>query len=411
MIPAGALLTTITNSDVENNSMGQINERRLFAASCIALVLTAMTFAIRARLETVFGPAGVGLTLEQIGYAFMPAFWGFTLAMIVGGPIVDYLGIKKGMWIAFVLHATGIVATFVATDLTSLFLATVFMGLGNGMIEAVCNPLVASMYPQQKTKMLNRFHLWWPAGIVIGSILGYLLMDIAGLGWQILVATLFIPLVIYGNLVRGQSFPLTERVEMGVSTADALKSLITPLYLFIGACMMMSAATELVTTQRIESLLAATGVNALLVLAFINGIMIVGRAFAGPIQAKTSTVGMLWFSAIFSFVGMQLLAGASGSFIFVAAAIFALGITLFWPTTLAFVSENLPQSGAFGLSIMGGLGTLSVSVIMPIMGRVLDNAVGTEAIRTLSMLPAILIVLYGGLFLLRRSKAKAAPIR
>ena len=381
--------------------MGQINERRLFAASCIALVLTAMTFAIRARLETVFGPAGVGLTLEQIGYAFMPAFWGFTLAMIVGGPIVDYLGMKKGMWIAFVLHAAGIIATLVATDLTSLFFATVLMGLGNGMVEAVCNPLVASMYPQQKTKMLNRFHLWWPAGIVIGSILGYLLMDVAGLGWQTIVATLFIPLALYGYLFRGQSFPLTERVEMGVSTADALKSMLTPLYLFIGACMMLSAATELGTTQRIESVLASTGVNALLVLAFINGIMIVGRAYAGPIQAKIGTVGMLWFSAIVSFIGLQILAGASGSFVFVAAAIFAVGITFFWPTTLAFVSENLPQSGAFGLSIMGGLGALSGSIILPIMGRILDNAVGTEAIRTMSILPGILIVLYGGLFFLR----------
>lgn len=388
--------------------MNEIHERRLFAASCIALVLTAMTFAIRARLETVFGPAGVGLTLEQIGYAFMPAFWGFTLAMIVGGPIVDFLGMKKGMWIAFVLHAAGIVATLVATDLTSLFAATILMGLGNGMVEAVCNPLVASMYPQQKTKMLNRFHLWWPSGIVIGSIAGYLLMDIAGLSWQVLVATLFIPLVIYGWLFRGQSFPLTERVEMGVSTSDALKSLISPLYLFVGICMMMSAATELGTTQRIESLLAATGVNALLVLAFINGIMIVGRAFAGPIQAKISTAGMLWFSAIFSFIGMQLLTGATGSFVFVAAAVFALGVTFFWPTTLAFVSENVPQSGAFGLSIMGGLGMLSVSVVLPVMGRVLDNAVGTEAIGTMSILPAILIVLYGGLFFLRRARSRAA---
>lgn len=388
--------------------MEQIDERRLFMASCIALVLTAMTFAIRARLETVFGPAGVGLTLEQIGYAFMPAFWGFTLAMIVGGPIVDYLGMKKGMWIAFVFHATGIVATLMASDLTSLFLATVFMGLGNGMVEAVCNPLVASMYPQQKTKMLNRFHLWWPSGIVIGSILGYLLMDVAALNWQVLVAMLFIPLVIYGYLFRGQSFPLTERVEMGVSTADALKSLVSPLYLFIGACMMMSAATELGTTQRIESLLSATGVNALLVLAFINGIMIIGRAFAGPIREKISTAGMLWFSAIFSFIGMQLLADASGAFIFVAAAVFALGVTFFWPTTLAFVSERLPQSGAFGLSIMGGLGMLSVSVVLPIMGRVLDNAVGTGAIRTMSILPAILIVLYGGLFFMLRARAKSA---
>jgi len=155
--------------------------------------------------------------------------------------------------------------------------------------------------------------------------------------------------------------------------------------------------------------LASTGVNALLVLAFINGIMIVGRAYAGPIQAKISTVGMLWFSAIVSFIGMQLLAGASGSFVFVAAAIFAVGITFFWPTTLAFVSENLPQSGAFGLSIMGGLGALSGSIILPIMGRMLDNAVGTEAIRTMSILPGILIVLYGGLLFLRRPKAKTAP--
>ena len=90
------------------------NQNRLFMASCISLLLTAMTFAIRARLETVFGPTGIGLTLEQIGYAFMPAFWGFTLAMILGGPLVDYIGLKKGMWAAFILHAVGICLTLFA---------------------------------------------------------------------------------------------------------------------------------------------------------------------------------------------------------------------------------------------------------------------------------------------------------
>ncbi len=388
--------------------MGQVHERRLFIASCVALVLTSMTFAIRARLETVFGPAGVGLTLEQIGYAFMPAFWGFTLAMIFGGSVVDHIGMRKGMWMAFILHGIGIVATLLANDLTTLFAATVFMGLGNGMVEAVCNPLIASMYPKEKTKMLNRFHLWFPGGIVIGSVAGYLLMDVLGLGWQLLVGTLFIPLVVYGYMFRGQEFPPTERVEMGVSTSDALKSLVSPLYLFIGLCMMMSAATELGTTQRIESLLAATGVNALLVLAFINGIMTIGRAFAGQVHQLISTTGMLWYSAIVSFIGLQLLAGASGSFVFVAAAIFALGVTFFWPTTLAFIAENKPESGAFGLSIMGGLGMLSVSIVLPIMGRMLDNAVGTEALRIMSILPGILIVLYGGLFLARRKQRQQA---
>ena len=382
--------------------MSPINKNRLFIASCTSLALTAMTFAIRARLETVFGPAGVGLTLEQIGYAFMPAFWGFTLAMIVGGPIVDYLGMKKVMWLAFILHAFGIIFTLAATDFSSLFAATILMGLGNGMVEAVCNPMVASMYPTQKTKMLNRFHLWWPAGIVIGSIIGYLIMDVGGLGWQVMVASLFIPLVVYGYLIIGQTFPLTERVEMGISTKAALKSLLTPLYLFIAVCMLLSATTELGTTQRIESLLRETGVNALLVLAFINGLMMIGRYFAGPISKKISTTGMLWFSALFSFIGLQLLANASGMFVFLAAGVFAIGITFFWPTTLAFISENIPESGAFGLSIMGGLGNLSVSIVLPVMGRFLDNSNGMQVIQTMSTLPAILFVFYGALYFYRK---------
>ena len=385
--------------------MAETNRSRLFAASCIALLLTAMTFAFRARLETVFGPEGAGLTLEQIGYAFMPAFWGFTIAMVLGGPIVDFLGMRKGMIFAFILHLAGIVATLFAVDFNSLFAATVLMGLGNGMVEAVCNPLVASSYPDQKVKMLNRFHLWWPAGIVTGSILGVVVMDVMGLNWQVMVGLLFVPLIAYGYLFMGQEFPVTERVEMGVSTGQALKTLVSPLYLFIGFCMMLSAATELGTTQRIESLLRETGVNALIVLAFINGIMMIGRAYAGPIGERLSTSGMLWFSAIFSFIGLWLLASASGYFVFVAAAVFAIGITFFWPTTLSFVSETMPQSGAFGLSIMGGLGMLSVSVILPIMGRVLDNAEGAEAIVKMSVLPAILIVLYGALFFARRGKA------
>jgi len=384
--------------------VAETNRKRLFAASCTALLVTAMTFAFRARLETVFGPDGAGLTLEQLGYAFMPAFWGFTIAMIIGGPIVDYLGMRKGMIFAFVLHVLGAIGTLMATGFESLFAATVLMGLGNGMVEAVCNPLVASSYPDQKVKMLNRFHLWWPAGIVTGSILGYLVMDVAGLGWQLMVGMLFIPIVVYGYLFLGQEFPVTERVEMGVSHSDSFKSLFRPLYLFIGVCMMLSAATELGTTQRIESLLVETGVNALLVLAFINAIMIVGRAYAGTIAGKIGTDGMLWFSAIFSFVGLWLLTTASGPFVFVAAAVFAVGITYFWPTTLSFISENMPESGAFGLSVMGGLGMLSVSVVLPIMGRIMDQSPGADAIRIMSSLPVILIVLYGGLYFLRRRK-------
>lgn len=387
--------------------MESINRNRLFLASCFALITTSMTFAFRARLETVFGPEGIGLTLEQIGWAFTPAFWGFTLAMMIGGPLVDSLGMKKITWLAFITHAVGIVATIFATTQMSLFVATLFIGIGNGMVEAALNPLVASMFPKEKTKMLNRFHVWFPGGIVIGSVLGYLMMDQLGLSWQVMVGTLFIPLAIYGFLFLGQKFPVTERVEMGISNSQMYSTLANPLFIFIAFCMLLTAGTELGTNQRIESLLKETGTNGLLVLAFINGIMALGRAFAGPVAHRLSISGMLLFSAIFSFLGLTLFTQVGGGMTFFAAAIFAVGITFFWPTMLSFVAEKLPQSGAIGLAVMGGLGMLSVSIILPVMGRIMDDATGMEAVKFMSILPAILIVLFGGLYYYMNKKEKS----
>ncbi|AKA35168.1 MFS transporter [Flagellimonas lutaonensis] len=384
--------------------MENINKNRLFIASCVALLVTAMTFAIRARLETVFGPEGVGLTLEQIGWAFTPAFWGFTLAMIIGGPLVDSLGIKKITWIAFITHAIGIVWTILARDQTSLFLATLFVGIGNGMVEASLNPMIASMYPKNKTKMLNRFHVWFPGGIVVGSIVGWFVMDVMGLSWQIMVGTLFIPLLVYGFMFFGQKFPVTERVKMGVSTGNMWKSVTKPLFLFMVLCMLLTAATELGTNQRIESLLKENVTAPLLVLAFINGIMATGRAFAGQVAHRLKPEGMLLFSAVFAFLGLWLLTLTSGSMTFLAAAIFAVGITFFWPTMLSFVAEYIPESGALGLSIMGGAGMLSVSIVLPIMGNILDNASANEALKIMSVLPAILIVLFIGLNVYMRKR-------
>ena len=389
--------------------MDNINKNRLFIASCIALIVTAMTFAIRARLETVFGPEGIGLTLEQIGYAFTPAFWGFTLAMIIGGPLVDSLGIKKITWIAFITHAIGIVLTLLATSMTSLFVATLFVGIGNGMVEAALNPMIASIYPDNKTKMLNRFHVWFPGGIVIGALVGYLVMDVMGLDWQIMVATLFIPLLIYGYLFFGQKFPVTERVQMGVSYGDMFKSVLKPLFIFMVLCMFLTAASELANTQRIESLLSTSIAKPLLVLAFINGIMAFGRAFAGQVIHKLKPAGMLLFSAIFTFVGLWLLSSATGAMVIVAAAIFAIGVTFFWPTMLGFVAEYLPETGALGLSIMGGAGMFSVSIVLPIMGNMLDNASPGEVLRIMSILPAILIVAFIGLnmYMKKRKSSEA----
>ncbi|SEP67836.1 Fucose permease [Hyunsoonleella jejuensis] len=390
--------------------MEHINKNRLFLASCLALITTAMTFAIRARLETVFGPEGVGLTLEQIGYAFAPAFFGFTIAMIIGGPLVDLLGIKKITWMAFITHAVGIVLTLLADSMTSLFIATLFIGIGNGFVEAALNPMVASMYPEEKTKMLNRFHVWFPGGIVIGALVGWLVMDVLGLSWQVMVGTLFIPLIIYGFLFFGQNIPVTERVQLGISNKKMFSSVLKPLFLFMVACMFLTAASELGTTQRIESLLKESVAKPLLVLAFINGIMALGRLFAGQVVHKLSPSGMLLYSAIFTFVGLWLLTISSGGMTFVAAAVFAIGVTFFWPTMLGFVAEYLPETGALGLSIMGGAGMFSVSIVLPIMGNLMDNASASEALRTMSILPAILIVAFLGLHIYMKKRYKPSEV-
>jgi len=386
--------------------MENINKNRLFLASCLALITTAMTFAIRARLETVFGPEGVGLTLEQLGYAFAPAFFGFTIAMIIGGPLVDLLGIKKITWLAFVTHAIGIVLTLMADSMTSLFIATLFVGIGNGFVEAALNPMIASMYPDEKTKMLNRFHVWFPGGIVIGALLGWLIMDVMGLSWQVMVATLFIPLIIYGIMFFGQKIPVTERVQLGISNKNMFLSVLKPLFLFMVFCMFLTAASELGTTQRIESLLKESVAAPLLVLAFINGIMALGRLFAGKVVHRLKPSGMLLYSAIFTFIGLWMLTVTSGGMTFVAAAVFAVGVTFFWPTMLGFVAEYLPETGALGLSIMGGAGMFSVSLVLPIMGNLMDNASAAEALRTMSILPAILIVAFLGLNIYMKKRSK-----
>ncbi len=377
---------------------------KLFSASCFALVTTAMTFAIRAKIEEVF-ISDFHLTNEQIGFAFGPAFWGFTLAMVIGGPLVDYFGMKKILNIAFIGHLLGIIITLAARDFWTLFVGTLFIGIGNGMVEAACNPLVAALFPNNKTKMLNRFHVWFPGGIVIGSVLGYLLMDVLGLNWMFLVGTLFIPLIIYAYMVYGKEFPATERVTMKVSNKDMFKACLSPLFIFMILCMFLTAATELGTGQRISSLLGESGIPPLLILAFINGLMVVGRYFAGEIVHRLNISLMLFLSAIFSFTGLILLSYTSGVLVFVSAAVFAIGICYFWPTMLSFVAEKIPQSGALGLSLMGGAGMLSVSVILPIMGSYMDtNTSGSETLRLMAILPAILIGAFGVLNIVLKKK-------
>lgn len=327
--------------------------------------------------------------------------------MIIGGALVDYFGMKRILWAAFFFHLAGITITMLAFDFWSLFFGSLAIGIGNGMVEAACNPLIATLYSDNKTKMLNKFHIWFPGGITIGSVLGYVLIEQAHLPWQLLVAVMFIPTILYGILLIGQSFPKTERVQMGISTKGMWKAIISPLFLFMAFCMILTASTEIGTNQRISTLLEETGVSAILVLAFINGIMAIGRGFAGSVVKKLKISGMLLFSAVFATIGLIWLSYSSGSSTFFAAGVFAIGVCYFWPTMLSFVSEKIPESGALGLSVIGGMGNFAISISLPIIGIFMDmDSTGGETLRYIAVMPAILIAAF--LFLniyMKKSKA------
>lgn len=381
-----------------------INSKRLFLLSCISLIVTSMSFALRARIEPVF-LTDFGLSKTDIGIAFGPAFYGFTIAMIVLGPLVDLWGMKRVLWVAFFCHLIGITGTIFSKGLWPLFASTLAFGIGNGAVEAACNPLVATVFPKAKTKMLNRFHVWFPGGIVIGSILAYLLIDVNNLNWQAFVAVLYIPLAIYGWMLIKAEFPKTERVASGVSTGSMWKALGTPLFIFMGFCMLLTASSELATTQRISTLLEQAKAQPMLVLALTTGLMAIGRAFAGPVVHKLSSSGLLFVSAVLTTAGLYWLSFASGVTVYFAAVVFAAGVCFFWPTMLGFVAEYIPKSGALGMSVMGGLGMFSVSIVLPVMGVFMDTgSEGGETLRYMAILPLILIVLFAVLFSKYRSK-------
>ncbi|MEO5682788.1 MAG: MFS transporter [Chitinophagaceae bacterium] len=395
-----------------------IQRDRLFLASRIALIATAMTFAFRAALEGVWGTEFT-LTKEQVGWIFAPAFWGFTLAQVFGGTLVDVLGMKRLLGVAFVAQVAGIITYLIAKDHTTLFIGTIFIGVGNGMVEAACNPLVVTLYPENKTTMLNRFHVWFPGGIALGGLLSYFMIDKMHLDWRILISSLFIPVIIYGIMFWKLELPKTERVAKGISTKEMFASCLNPLYLIMLVCMLMTAATELGTGTWIGALLSGAGVSGIIVLVFINGIMALGRSFAGPIVHRFNPNGMLIFSALFSGIGLLLLSQSSGYAAFGSALVFAIGICFFWPTMLGFVSEYLPKTGALGLNLMGGGGMFSVALIIPVMGRWFDEArtqavaaganvvaadaaAGSSTFLKVAIMPFILVIIFTVIYMVRR---------
>src|SRR4030095_3329938 len=288
--------------------MPTINRNQLFIASCLALLVTSLSFGIRAGLLNTWAHE-FGLKQEEIGIITSTAFWGFPLAIVIGGMVVDVIGMKKLLIAAFIFHAAGIFLTITASGFWSLFISTLLIGLGNGTVEAACNPLVASLYTTNKTTRLNYFHLWFPGGIVIGTLIvrffGINIPDSIYLSnWRVLVGIMFIPTILYGFLFLKLTFPVTERVARGVSTSQMYKALLKPLFIVMIILMFGTAITELFTGQWIDVLLKNVTDNAILLLTLETGVMVLGRGLAEPVVHKLSPAGVLLLSAIFSALGL-----------------------------------------------------------------------------------------------------------
>ena len=386
------------------------NRRSLFIASCASLLVTSLSFGIRAGILNDLG-VEFELNGSELSRIAATAFWGFPVSMIIGGALVDKVGMKNLMRLAYIGHFAGILLTIFAGGFWSLWVSTLFIGLANGMVEAVCNPLVASIYPEEKTTKLNQFHLWFPGGIVIGSLVAFSFGKL-GLSWQVMMAVMLLPTIWYALQMERMEFPVTERVANAVSDSDMYKSLLNPLFIIITIAMLGTATSELFINQYVDVLLKSVSDNAILILLITSGVMTFGRGIAAPVVERFSTTGMLLFSAIFTTIGLYMMGTMDGSMLFVSAFVFGIGVTYFWPTMIGFVATYLPSTGAVGMAVIGAAGMFAVSIYMQFMGGFHDELMvglteveaGRKVIMTTLYIPIVLIVMFAGIHFYIRKK-------
>ena len=397
-----------------------INKSALFYGSCFALITTAFSFSIRAGILPQLG-AEFGLSAEQLGFINSMWFLGFPISMIIGGLVYHTFGAKNIMTVAFVAHTLGIVLTIYAGGYTTLLISTLFIGIGNGCTEAACNPMIADMYSGVKmNKMLGRFHMWFPGGIVLGSLISYFMTEV-GLGWEAQMWTIMIPTIIYAVLFFGKTFPRPQ-VEGATSLAENFKAMLSPLYIFLFFCMALTAITEFGPNQWVTIILSYSGAEPMIILALVTGLMAVGRFFSGPVVGTLGQTGVLLAGAVLATIGIYMFSTVTGPLAYVAAIIFALGVCYFWPVMVGAVAQRVPLSSALGMSVIGGIGMFSTAIFQPIIGNwidearaealakglsgsILELAAGQETLEKMIAFPAILIVLFTILFFWQK-KAK-----
>lgn len=419
------------------------NRPRLFAAGALALCMSGIAASLRANtavdLQRIFlDPIDKIRSAEMIGAILGLPFLGYAVTIAIGSPLLDYIGMGLLLPLSGVLFSIGALIMIFAGSLASgagvyniLWIGALVTGIGWGLVETVTNPMVASLYPDDKTSKLNAVHAWWPGGLVIGGLLGVGMSKI-DISWQWKLAVVIIPAAVLVFLCSSLKFPPTERVAAGVSTGDMFKELLNPLFFVLFAAMFLTAASELAPGQWVDFALSRTvHMPGILLLVYVSSLMFVMRHFAGPLVHKLSPVGVLWFSCVGAGLGLYALSIANSPLTaLLAATIWGTGVCYMWPTMLATASERFPRGGALLMGLMGTAGTLSIQFVLPIMGSIYDKkkievAGGDAAFKALTpgpelerilgiaaqtsfrdvaILPIILLVVFAAIWLYDRSK-------
>lgn len=407
------------------------NSQRLLWAGFMAILASGVGFSIRAGILSQWAEQ-YGFTQTELGAITGGGLTGFGIIILLSALIADRIGYGTLMITAFVMHlssaaltlATG--AAFAAggkpAAFQCLFWGMFLFAIGNGIAEAVVNPLVATLFPKDKTHYLNILHAGWPAGLVLGGLISTVFTgeDLFGwkplekaIPWQFQISCFLIPVALYGLMMLGQRFPKSEASQQGVSYRSMLRELglyggavicallglffnkdlgldvpiaaglgaalwvilamFTGFYFgpFLLAVLLLAHAlvgyVELGTDSWITNITGAIMEKkqyGQMLFVYTSTLMFILRFFAGPIVEKTSPLGLLFVSAILGACGLLLLGNATTIlFCVIAATVYALGKTFLWPTMLAVVSEQFPKGGAITIGAIGGVGMLSAGLL------------------------------------------------
>ncbi|MBX3443370.1 MAG: MFS transporter [Planctomyces sp.] len=205
------------------------NAYRLLWAGFMAILAAGIGFAIRAGVFDIWR-AKYGFTGLEVGLINGAGFTGFCFGIIIGGIIADKIGYGKLVVAAFLFHVLSAVVTFAVGDdtapkaaFTYLWAGTFIFAVANGTLEAVANPLIATLFPNNRTHYLNILHASWPAGLVLGGLAGAYLGEDLQWGWKSQLALFLVPTAVYGLMFLGQHFPKSEASEKGLKLGDMLK--------------------------------------------------------------------------------------------------------------------------------------------------------------------------------------------